>query len=137
MAIPEDVFIGGAKGQARRLFFNNPAGSFERKILPEGVEAEDVDALIFDANRTAPMTFTSSAGAANFRLVIKVIRTVQVSMTAKGGLRLAPEALFGHARQRLLCRSNIDDGDGDLDLFVGEEWNPGTSTAPLFVSAAQ
>ena len=49
----EDLFAGGAKGQASVLFFQQNDGSFKPSVAPAFIKdlySEDVDAAAFDAD---------------------------------------------------------------------------------------
>ncbi len=126
----EDFFAGGAKGQAGRIFYQKPDGSFTKKDLTEGSEAEDVDALIFDADGKNGNDLLVVSGSHEFGPESPFYQTRLYLNDGTGQLQWAKDAL-PQMRQPASCATAADfDGDGDTDLFIGGSAQPGSYPLP-------
>lgn len=125
----DDLFIGGAKGQAAAIFIQQPDGSFNSPDVPQFVQdrfTEDVDAAFFDAN---------GDGYSD----LYIVRGGNESLI--GDPFLADRLLINDGKRRFMnsdrgalpymayngsCVRPCDfDNDGDLDLFIGSRSIPG------------
>lgn len=117
----EDLFIGGAKGYAGKIFRQTRSGAFQSlasKVLELDSQSEDVDAIFFDCDNDGDQDlyvvsggyeFVPGDGALADRLYINDGRGNFVKNTN------LPELLVSKS-----CVRPIDfDRDGDLDLFIG------------------
>ncbi len=126
----DDIFVGGAKGQAGRVFYQKAGGSFEYRDLVEGAEAEDVDALIFDANNDGANDLYVAGGGSEFPAGDKNYQDRLYLNDGKGGLLLARGALPAMPTSSSCVAAADLEGDGDLDLFVGGMVMPGQYPMP-------
>jgi hypothetical protein len=131
----DDVFIGGAKGQAGVLYLQSSSGSFKKAstdVFEMDKESEDVAAAFFDANGDGAQDLYVCSGGNEFspddplfndRLYIN---NGQGSFT-KSMIKL-PSCTAGNSS----CVAVADyDADGDLDLFVGQRLKPFSYGLPV------
>jgi hypothetical protein len=123
----EDLFIGGAKGQASALFINNGEG-FSRKTVPAFVKdagSEDVAALFFDADGDGDNDLYVGSGGYEFNANDSLLIDRIYINDGKGGFTQNKSALPLPAFSTSCVKSADIDGDGDIDLFVGGRVVPG------------
>jgi hypothetical protein len=126
----EDCFIGGAKGQAGRLFYQNHDGYFIGKDLLEGRDAEDTAALLFDANGDGSKDLYVVSGSNAWESGNPAYQDRLYRNDGQGNLRWAKNAL-PDLRTPGSCVATADfDTDGDLDLFIGGSAEPGRYPLP-------
>ncbi|MFK7848163.1 MAG: VCBS repeat-containing protein, partial [Rhodothermales bacterium] len=124
----EDVFIGGARGQAAVLYLQQPNGSFKETAMPDfGKHAyyEDVDALFFDADNDGDVDLYVASGGND---EVEDMALYQDRLYLNNGF-----GAFSHASAQLPVMESSTatvsahdfDLDGDLDLFVGGLTLPG------------
>jgi hypothetical protein len=124
----EDVFIGGAKGQAGALFIQDVQGNFrntnQAAFLADSL-AEDTDACFFDADGDGDIDLFIVSGGYVFKEGSPELKNRLYLNDGKGNFTLKPDAapnVFVNAS----CAKPADvDGDGDIDVFVGGRVIPG------------
>lgn len=120
----EDFYIGGARGQAGRLYMQGSSGTFSSigdQLFDKDATSEDTGCLFFDANgdgypdlyvTSGSSEFSSSSSALRDRLYFNVNgRSFQKSE------QLLPTAVRFESTS--VVEAADVDRDGDLDLFVG------------------
>ena len=117
----EDLFIGGAKGHAGRIFVQSPSGVFRNapsKEVEADAASEDVNAVFFDCDNDGDQDLYVVSGGYEF---------------ASGDHHLQDRLYVNDGRGNFSKRTTLPpmleskssvkpidfDRDGDLDLFVG------------------
>ena len=119
----EDVYVGGASGQAGALFIQNKNGSFNIKPQPAfeaDKQSEDADALFFDANSDGfNDLYICSGGYANFQPEDPALQDRLYINDGTGNFTKNSTALPKNLSSKSCVRVADINGDGKPDLFVG------------------
>jgi len=122
----DDLFVGGGKHQAARLFLQQPRGHPER-FVPTSEETweddaihEDVDAVFLDADGDGDQDLYVVSGGNEFWGTADALRDRLYLNDGTGQFRRADGALPAdmYANGAVVAPADYD-GDGDTDLFVG------------------
>lgn len=126
----EDVFVGGAAGQAGGVFLQKPGGSphFERVAQPaleQDRDFEDTASILFDADGDGDLDLYVVSGG-NERPAQSAMYQDRLYLNDGRG-RFSPAAnALSIETESGSCVAVFDyDGDGRLDLFVGARAVPG------------
>ncbi len=118
----EDVFIGGAKGQAGQLYCQTNSGDFEKKannIFDEDKACEDVALCFFDADGDDDNDLFIGSGG---HTEVPRSSTLQHRLYINDGKGSFTKSInnFSENSSNISVAIPYDyDSDGDLDLFVG------------------
>ena len=120
-----DFYLGRAKGARRAVYRNAGAGRLEVAQVFDEVEAEDLGALFFDADRDGDRDLYVVSGSVECEPNDPSLRDRLYLNDGKGSFAEAADAL-PDVRQSgsVVCAADYD-RDGDLDLFVGGRVVPG------------
>ena len=123
----EDMFIGGAKGQAGQLYIQTGDGNFERKEEKEFDQYSDFEetaVLFFDADGDGDMDLYIGAGGNNMQKGSRESQHRLYNNDGKGNFTLDVTA-FPNNDMNIAVAVNYDyDGDGDEDLYIGSRSEP-------------
>jgi len=122
-----DLFVGGAAGEAGRLFINR-----DGKLEPSGkgpwhadADHEDMAALWIDVNGDGDQDLFVASGSSEFRSGAPELEDRIYLNDGDGTFSAAPEKMLPAARVYSGSAAAVDyDRDGDLDLFVGGRMVP-------------
>lgn len=118
----EDIYIGGARGQAGELYLQISNGKFQRKVtsgFQNDSKFEDLGAIFFDADQDGDLDLYVTSGGASLIENHVDYQDRLYKNDGKGNFsrdfRAIPENLTSN---QIVAKSDIDN-DGDLDLFIG------------------
>ncbi|HET9634583.1 MAG TPA: VCBS repeat-containing protein [Gemmatimonadaceae bacterium] len=124
----DDIFIGGAKGQASVLLIQQTDGTFLRsndKLFAEDSMSEDVGATFFDANGDGSPDLYVVTGGNEFSEGAPALIDRLYLNDGKGNFRKAVNAIPPIAQSGSRVAAADYDGDGAVDLFIGGRSVPG------------
>ncbi|KYP15362.1 VCBS repeat-containing protein, partial [Flavihumibacter sp. CACIAM 22H1] len=117
----EDIYLGGAKGQAGCMYRQLPDGSFlplTKQSFEPYAAAEEVDAVFFDADNDKDLDLYTVTGGNEFFEGAIPLRDRLYLNDGKGNFEINP-ALPGLAINKSCVAAGDLDRDGDIDLFIG------------------
>lgn len=124
----EDLFIGGAAGQAGALFTQNSSGDFIRKntgSLEADAQYEDAASEFFDMDGDGDLDLYVGSGGYEFGPDSPMLQDRIYINDGKGNFTKKSTGLPQMLSSTGTVRSSDIDGDGDQDLFVGSRVSPG------------
>jgi enediyne biosynthesis protein E4 len=123
----EDVYIGGAKGQAGQLYEQTATGSFikkEEEVFKSYADFEDVAALLFDADKDGDLDLFIGAGGNKTEPGSRELEHRLYKNDGKGNFSIDVAAFPGNGMNISVAINYDYDGDGDEDLFTGSRSVP-------------
>ena len=131
----EDLFIGGASGQAGALFIQNTDGTFvrtnENQFAMDRV-SEDTDAILFDADNDQDLDLYVASGGNEFLSKSPALIDRLYFNDGRGNFHKSLQILPSTNFESTSCVKAADyDQDGDQDLFVGARLLPAVYGVPV------
>ncbi|MBK8563494.1 MAG: VCBS repeat-containing protein [Saprospiraceae bacterium] len=130
----EDCHLGGAKGQAGSIFFQNQNGGFSKArqpVLESDASFEDTGSLLFDADGDKDLDLYVVSGGNEAPAGDESYQDRLYLNDGKGNFTRNKTDLPKETSSGKAIAAHDFDGDGDLDLFVGGRITPGRfSEAP-------
>lgn len=126
----EEVYIGGAHGQAGVLFMESDEGRYVMTVQPaleEDRDSEDTDCLFFDSNGDGRLELVVASGSSEFTggnraLADRLYRIGEAGELIRDEQAL-PRPSGGHVPTGVIRAADVD-GDGYADLFIGPRLTP-------------
>lgn len=116
----DDVVMGGAKGYAAQLFFQQADGTFAQRPLGPPKPQEDAACALLDADADGDLDILMASGSNENYDLLNDYRPRLYLNKGKGEWQLAPDALPPHVATSSTCLAAADfDLDGDTDVFIG------------------
>lgn len=124
----EDVFFGGASGQAHHLFIQQPDGRFADQtptVMRHDTAYEAVAATLFDADGDKDLDLYVVSGSNEFEAEAEELSDRLYINNGKGSFTRSETGL-PNLKASGSCVAAADfDQDGDVDVFVGTRLIPG------------
>lgn len=122
----EDVYVGGAAGQAGQLYLQTTKGFVKKDNADFNLfkEAEDVPVLFFDCDGDKDLDLLVASGGNNGVVGSKTTLTRLYLNDGKGNFKFSPNSVPDNRMNAGVLVSFDFDNDGDLDVFAGSRSVP-------------
>ena len=118
----DDLFIGGAVGQAGVLYLQNQDGTFLKSNAQPWIqdkESEDLGLLFFDSDADGDQDLYVASGGSEYKLGNPLLIDRLYINNGLGVFTKSAKGLPNIAQSSQCIKISDIDADGDLDVFVG------------------
>ncbi len=129
----EDVYIGGARGQAGQLFIQKNGQFIAKSVSAFEVDknGEDVGAIFFDADGDKDLDLYVVSGTNEYSRASSALKDRLYFNDGRGNFKVSKQILPNEKFEHTSCvAANDFDNDGDVDLFVGVRMRSGLYGVP-------
>ena len=127
----DDFFVGAGSGYNGSIFIQEPNGKFVEKVLQPSLHADDMGALLFDADNDKDLDlYVVSGGACTEKKGNPIYQDRLYLNDGNGNFTLAQDVLPITANSGASITAADFDKDGDLDLLVCGRVSPGEYPLP-------
>jgi hypothetical protein len=131
----EDLYVGGARGQAGSLLIQRADGSFtsfNQRIFEEDKSSEDTDCAFFDADGDGDADLYVASGGNEFSSSSSALADRLYLNNGRGSFSKSPQILpLGKYESTSVVRAADFDQDGTMELFVGIRLLPSLYGVPV------
>lgn len=120
----EDFYIGGAKGFAGTMFFQNSDATFRSEEFPFDKEYEDMGTLLFDYDGDNDLDLYVVSGGTSSKNNFDMYQDRLYENTGYGRFKKTDNLIPVVNSSGGVVTAADFDGDNDLDLFVGGRVSP-------------
>lgn len=126
----DDIFIGSAKNQVSKIFFQSKNGGFIEysKVFQNDLLSEDVNCLVDDFNGDGRVDLIVASGGSEYSSFSPELRDrLYLNLGEMSFMKLdnSFSSISTFESTSTISADDIDN-DGDLDLFIGTRLNPGS-----------
>lgn len=127
----DDFFIGAAAGYNDSIFIQQPNGKFKAQPLPVTAHADDMGALLFDADKDGDLDLYVVSGGTTAEKKGSAVYQDRLYMNdGKGNFTIAENVLPNTTNSGASINASDYDKDGDLDLLICGRVSPGEYPMP-------
>ncbi|MGB5393961.1 MAG: VCBS repeat-containing protein [Lutimonas sp.] len=124
----EDIYIGGASGQSGRIYLQNSEGTYvakEQTVFANHAIFEDTASAFFDADQDGDQDLFVGSGGNNVIERKEYLNDRLYVNDGQGNFEFKPESFTPVQLNTGVVAPCDFDGDGDIDLFIGQRSIPG------------
>ncbi|PRY85769.1 VCBS repeat-containing protein [Mongoliibacter ruber] len=126
----DDLFVGGSAGFPRALFIQRADGTFIKKEVLEGDQADDMGCLLIDIDNDGDLDLYIVSGGSRYPEGDESYQDRVYLNDGKGNFEILEAALPSMNFSGSIVTAADIDGDGEMEIFVGGRVRPGKYPLP-------